>query len=359
LQLADSDKDAGVTEETTLSTPKRGRVGSIALLLLVLLLGFVAWRRGWAAWQARETRIQAAAASAEQRLTALEQRIEVLRRDQRAQIQRTQDAAATNRVLRDEVLGLSQRGALLEDSVSKLADPTRHGAQALRLDEVELLLSQAQQRLTVANDLEGARRAYALADGVLQGVDDPRLLNLRQALAQERAVLDALGNGPHAAINAQLDGFAAALGKLPQRTPDTGIDDRPAWQRALSPLVEVRRTHGDTVMAPSERAAGEAALLIELALARAALERDDTTAFRASIARIEAWLTRLWPDSPALRQRRSELKTLRDVPLRPAQPLLGSTLQQLRLLRNAGVSLPPPVITVSPRLTTPSLKVEP
>ena len=344
-------------EETTLSTPKRGRTGAIVLLLSILLLGFMAWR-GWAAWQARETRIQAAGFSAEQRVTALEQRIEALRRDQRAQIQRLQDAAATNRVLRDEVLGLSQRGALLEDSVSRLADPTRHGAQALRLDELELLLSQAQQRLTIANDLEGARRAYTLADGVLQGVDDPRLLNLRQALAQERAVLDALGNGPHAAIAAQLEGFTAALDKLPQRTPDTDLAARPAWQRALAPLVEVRRTQGDTVIAPGERAAGEAALQIELALARAALERDDSTAFRASIVRIETWLARLWPDSPALCQRRAELKALRGVALRPAQPILGSTLQQLRLLRNAGVSLPPPVITVGPQSSAPGPKVE-
>jgi uroporphyrin-3 C-methyltransferase len=346
-----------VTEETTLSTPKRGRTGSVVLLLLMLLLGFMAWR-GWAAWQARETRIQAASLGAEQRVTALEQRIEALRRDQRAQTQRLQDAAATNRVLRDEVLGLSQRGALLEDSVSKLADPTRHGAQALRLDEVELLLSQAQQRLTVANDVQGARRAYTLADGVLQGVDDPRLLNLRQALAQERAVLDALGNGPHAAIAAQLDGFATALGKLPQRASDTGIAERPAWQRALAPLVEVRRTQGDTVIAPTERAAGAAALQVELALARAALERDDDAAFRASIARIDAWLSRLWPDSPALRQRRAELKALRGAILRPEQPVLGSTLQQLRLLRNAGVSLPPPVITLGPQSSAPSPEVE-
>lgn len=346
-----------MTEETTLSTPKRGRTGSIALLLAVLLLGFVAWR-GWAAWQARENRIQATAAGAEQRMAAMEQRIEALRRDQRAQTQRIQDAAATNRVLRDEVLGLSQRGALLEDSVSKLADPTRHGAQALRLDEMELLLSQAQQRLTVANDVEGARRAYALADGVLQGVDDPRLLNLRQVLAQERAVLEALGNGPHAAIATQLEGFSAALDKLPQRTPDTDTANRPAWQRALSPLVEVRRTQGDTVIAPSERAAGEAALQIELGLARAALERDDTAAFRASIIRIDAWLPRLWPASPALRQRRAELKALRGAPLRPEQPILGSTLQQLRLLRNAGVTLPPPVISVGPQSPTPGPKVE-
>ena len=99
-------------------------------------------------------------------------------------------------MLRDELLGIGQRAALLEDSVAKLADPERHGAQALRLDEVELLLSQGQQRLQIAGDLDGARRAYALAGGVLDGIDDPAYLSLRQALAQERAALDALGADP-------------------------------------------------------------------------------------------------------------------------------------------------------------------
>ncbi len=337
-----------MTEETISSTSKRGRTGWIALLLALLLLGLLGWR-GWAMWQAREARAQASAAEAEQRIGALEQRIDALRRDQRAQTQRILDAAATNRVLRDEVLGLSQRGALLEDSVSKLADPTRHGAQALRLDEVELLLSQAQQRLAIADDLDGARRAYTLADGALQGIDDPRLLNLRQALAQERAALDTLGNGPHAAITRRLDAFAAGLEKLPDRAP-AAEGQQAAWQRLLSPLVEVRRTESKTIIAPTERAAGQAALQIELSLARAALERDDAAGFRAAVVRMDQWLTRLWPDSPALRQRRDELKTLRSTALQPSLPVLGSTLQQLRQLRNSGYTLPlpPAVATPSP-----------
>ncbi|KAF1709138.1 hypothetical protein CSC73_07500 [Pseudoxanthomonas sacheonensis] len=330
------------------TAPKRGRIGSIALLLALLLLVLLGWR-GWAMWQAREARAQASAAENEQRIGALEQRIDALRRDQRAQTQRILDAAATNRVLRDEVLGLSQRGALLEDSVSKLADPTRHGAQALRLDEVELLLSQAQQRLAIADDLDGARRAYALADGALRGIDDPRLLNLRQALAQERAALDTLGNGPHAAVARRLDAFAAGLEKLPDRAP-AAQGQQAAWQRLLSPLVDVRRTESKTIIAPTERAAGQAALQIELSLARAALERDDAAGFRAAIVRMDQWLTRLWPDSPALRQRRDELKALRTAVLQPSLPVLGSTLQQLRQLRNSGHSLPltQPVATPSP-----------
>ena len=348
-----------MTEETIRPTPSRSRTRLLVSLVVLALLGVLGWR-GWATWQARETRSQAESVAVGQRIAALEQRIEALRRDQRAQTQRIQDAAATNRILRDEMLGLSQRGALLEESVSRLADPTRHGAQALRLDEVELLLSQAQQRLAIAEDLDGARRAYALADGALQGVDDPRLLNLRQALAQERAAIDVLGAGPHAAAALQLETFAAALAKLPERAPEVEAARRPVWQRMLSPLVEVRPTRANTLVAPTQRMAGQAALQIELALARAALERHDVPAFHAALARIQAWLPRLWPDSPQLRQRRSELGSLMRAKLQPEVPVLGSTLQQLRAVRNANVR-PPPSLPVAPSAATlpdPSPKVE-
>ena len=332
-----------MTEQTLPSPKRRGNRGLLVALAIVLVAGLAGWR-GWVAWQARETRAQAEVQDAEQRVVALEQRLEALRRDQRAQTQRIQDAAATNRVLRDEVLGLSQRGALLEDSVAKLADPNRHGAQALRLDEVELLLSQAQQRLAIAGDLEGARRAYALAAGALQGMDDPRLLNLGQTLAQERLALESMGNGPRAALALQLESFATALAKLPQRAPELDTTGRPTWQRLLAPLVEVRPTTDKVAIAPSVRAAAEAALQIELALARAALERNEAAGFHAALSRIEAWLPQLWPDSPALQQRRAELKALRAAPLQADVSVLGSTLQQLRLIRNSGAPLPAPAL---------------
>lgn len=332
-----------MTEDS--ATSKRGGRSLAIVMVVVLLLGLAGWR-GWTAWQARAGQAQAKALADEQRAVALEQRLEALRRDQRTQAQRIQDAAATNRVLRDEVLGLSQRGALLEDSVSRLADPTRHGAQALRLDEVELLLIQAQRRLEIANDLDGARRAYALAAGALQRVDDPRLLNLRQALAQERSALDALGSGPQAAVSAGLDRLAASLAALPRRSSGPGNAERPAWQRALAPLVEVRPTAGLVAVAPSDRAAGEAAIQLELTLARAALERDDAAALHGALDRIGAWLPRLWPESASLQQAQNELRSLRAAPLQPELPVLGSTLLQLRQLRDRGISsiaLPAPV----------------
>ena len=181
-----------MTDAPDVSTPRRRPLWPWLLLALAAL---AAWG-GWTAWQARQHAALRAAGDAEQRLSALEERLASLRREQRSQAQRLQQADATNRLLRDELLGLGQRAALLEDSVSKLADPDRHGAQALRLDEVEMLLGTAQQRLQLAGDLDGARRAYALAAGMLSGIDDPAYLSVRQTLGQERAALDALGGDP-------------------------------------------------------------------------------------------------------------------------------------------------------------------
>ena len=320
-------------------TPGAGRL--IALAILVLVVGLAAWR-GWAWWQARGEGRRDEQAMTVQRLEALEARAEALRRDQRAQAQRLLDAAATNRVLRDEVLGLGQRGALLEESVAKLTDPDRHGAQALRLDEVELLLSLAAQRLEIAHDPAGARRAYALAAGVLDGLDDHRLLNLKQALAQERVAVDALGAGARADAFARLDSLADAITDLPRQAPTAAPGQvRPAWQRWLAPLVDVRPSRDTTLVAPDQRAAADVALQIEIGLARAALERGDDTAYRAALTRVDAWLPRLWPDSPARRQVHARLRTLQQAqaPARPTE--VGSTLQQLRALRSAGMQLRP------------------
>lgn len=345
-----------MNDDDSTSTPRRRGYGGLILLLLALgLLGLGAWR-GWVWWQVRDAQAQAEA-EAVQRIAALEARVESLRRDQRAQTQRIQDAAATNRVLRDEVLGLSQRGALLEESVAKLTDPNRHGPQALRLDEAEFLLSQASQRLTIAGDLEGARRAYALAAGTLDGLDDHRLLNLKQVLAQERAAIDELSMLPKAALSAELDRFAAALTKLPREAaPSPSQARRPAWQRLLAPLVDIHPSTSGTIIAPSERTAGEAALQIEISLARAALEQNDAEGFRAALNRIDTWLPRLWPDSSALRQVRAQLEKLRAAPLQPDLPVLGSTLQQLRAVRNAH---PQPLSPASPASTADSSEVQP
>lgn len=314
---------------TASRTPRRGgRVWLLLLLLVAVGGGF------WYSDQQRTKRERASDIESAQRLEALESRLDRLRGDVRGHSQRLQQADATNRVLRDELLGMGQRAALLEDNVAKLADANRQGAQALRLDEAELLLTLGLQRLQLAADLDGARRAYALAAGVLDGVDNPGFLNLRQTLTQERAALDALNADPRRTTLQRLDALAEKLpdpAVLPRAlTPSANA---PWWDRVLARLVSVRRTDAPTALASDDRSAGDVALQLELTLARTAIERRDVTALRAALERADAWLLRLWPASPQRRALQNELKTLRDAPLALDIPTLGSTLEQMRAQR--------------------------
>ena len=299
------------------------------LWALFALLLVVAGMFGWQHWQARE---QQQRSLAEQQRTALDARVDTLLQAQRAQAQRLQQAEATNRVLRDELLGIGQRAALLEDSVSKLADPDRHGAQSLRLDEIELLLGIGQQRLRLDDDIDGARRALALAAPLLDGLDDPAYLNLRQTLAQEQAALQALGADPRIHANALLERIADGIAGSAPPQPAPSLRE-PWYQRLLGRLVHRQPTASAGLQQRPDRDAALAALQVEFSLARAAVERRDTAGFHNALTRIDGWLQRLLAGSAGLPQKRRLLAELQALPLRMESPLAGTSLQQLRALR--------------------------
>lgn len=309
--------------------PGRSRAGGLLLLLLfAIALAAAAWY-GLQQWRSQQARI---AEQALQLREAEQARIDALRNAQQAQAQRLQQAEATNRVLRDELLGIGQRAALLEDSVSKLADPDRHGAQSLRLDEIELLLGIGQQRLQLADDVDGARRALALAAPLLAGIDDPAYLNLRQTLAQEQAAMEALGADPRVHANALLERLMTGVQAAP--SAGTASDARAPWyERLLARVIRVQPTAGSGLQQRPDREAALAALQVEASLARAAIERRDGAALGIALARIDAGLQRLLAGSPALPQKRRVVAELRALPLRADSPLSGTTLQQLRALR--------------------------
>jgi uroporphyrin-3 C-methyltransferase len=306
------------------STPRRAIVPWLLVIALAGALGVGAWQ-----WQARETHREAEAADAQARLAALEARLDALRLAQRGQQGRLQHADATNRVLRDELLALGERAALFEDALARLAQREAAGRQALRLDEVESLLAAGVQRAQLMGDLDGARRAYALAAGVLDSLADPALTDLRQTLAHERAALDASGVDPRTHALAQL----AALGRAVSASPPASIaaaDAPPGWRRMLGALVDVRPTASAAPPRAVDRAAWQAALQLELALARAAAERRDAPAFRAALSRTDLALRTLWPASPARERALARLRALSTHALSPTLPALGTTLQQLR-----------------------------
>ncbi|QNP42126.1 uroporphyrinogen-III C-methyltransferase [Lysobacter terrestris] len=298
-------------------------------LVALAVLAFAGYA-GWRQWHAHE---RADAEAAQQQVAALSERLNTLRAEQRSHARRLQQADSLNRVLRDELDGITQRAALLEASVERLADPDRHGAQALRLDETEMLLTLGGQRLQIAGDLDGARRAYALAAGVLEGIDDPAYLSLRQTLLQERTALDALGADPKVKAIARLDAYAQDVTAPAQRDATARASTAPWWRRAFGNLLQVQPTDRAVAVQAADRAAALAGLQLEISLARVAAERRDAPGYRDALRRADTWLQRLAPDSQALAQQRAQLQALAALPLSLTVPTLGSTLQQLRQLR--------------------------
>lgn len=301
------------------------------LLVLLLVAGALGYGGYW--WRLHQASDLAQAGDVEARLESLNQRLASLRGDQGVQAKRLQQAMATNRILRDELLGLAERSALIEDSFARYSDPDRDGPQALRLDEAEMLLSLGQQRLQIAGDLDGARRSYALAAGVLDAIEDPAYLDLRQTLGQERAALDAVVEEPRATVLARLDHWTTALGTRPVEEAVTDTSTQPWWKRAFIGIVEVRDLDQAPALDPDQRADAQVGLQLEITLARAAAERRDTAAYRAALARAERWLDRLTSSPGTSASARAELREIAAMPLSLPFPTLGTTVAQLRQLR--------------------------
>ncbi len=328
-------------------TPSARRAfGALGWLLLVAVLaagGYGAWR-GWLALRpALDEGPDLSPEALDARLLAAEQALVSLRRTHQGLDQRLTDTTARTGLLRDEVLGVGQRAAILEDSLRDLTAQAGEGREALRLDEVELLLSLAQARLAVAGDLDGAVRATVLARDTLEQLTAPQYISLRQTLGQELAALRALPTDPRLQAVAELDALQLSLPNLASRAPGAVSASAPAgsaWQRLLDSVVQVRPSSTQDLIAPADRASGEAALELELALTRSALDRRDQAGFRSGLGRMDAWLQRLYAEDDALRERRQRLAALAELTLAPELPLQGASLQQLRDLRR-GRSLAP------------------
>src|SRR5690606_5061313 len=129
-------------------------------------------------------------------------------------------------------------------------------------------------------DAAGAARAFALADDVLAGLDDPSFAGLRQTVAEELALLRAAPAGPRQRILARLDTLIPTIERLPARTAQDNLlaegGDASTLRSILARLVTVRRVdQGGASLSPSRIAAQRAALDLELGVARAAAERGD------------------------------------------------------------------------------------
>jgi uroporphyrin-3 C-methyltransferase len=320
--------------------PRRAGWGWLILLVLVAAAAVIGWqywnqlRDGERRAESREQTI----ATLQRRLDDLEAAHESTRRAQRALETRAGDNAATNKVLREELLGMGERASLLEDAVARLAENRLRGEMILRLNEAEFLLMLGEERLRMFGDAPAAIQAYNLTDAALAGLDDPVLATLRQTLAQELLALRSIPNDVRPTLRAELTRLAESVGELPASrvgaVASTDANDS-RLMRLLSQLVTIRRLDArDALLGPAQREAALAALRLQLEQAQAALARPDAAAYTHALNQAQISMTRLFDaDDAAVVRTQATLDRLRSAVLLPELPVLGATLRELRGLR--------------------------
>lgn len=286
-----------------------------------------------------EWRAEADALSA--RTDAMHRQVETLRSDYKVLDDRLKDLGQTHRVMRDELLASTERAASIEDAVARLSDERMRGDLMLRLNEIESLLLAGGQRLRLAQDLDGAKLAYAMAAQVLDSVDDPLYASLREPLASERALLDSVASDPVTAIRHRLQQVLSQLEPLPLRDrggSDASVLGEDTWLgKTLSKVLTVRRLDAASLRVPRD-AQPAARLLLTQQIERAisAAERRDEATFRDALAAAAALSDALFdPADAGVQAVIAELDGLSQQGLAWSLPNLGASLTELRALRGA------------------------
>ena len=269
--------------------------------------------------------------SVDQRLLIAEENVAQLKRERSALQQKLSDAANRTNLLRDEVLGVSERAGLIEESIHNLSQIEHSAQDTLHINESILLLSIANERWQLSNDLAGAIKATELARLSIDSLKDPQWVNLRQTLAQELTAYRDLPPDPSAKAKGELDALEALLPQLVSLSGQ-GINTKTSeygMTRLLNAMIRIQPSGQQTLISPSERSAAKTALELEITNARLAIQVRNSADFKASIIRINQWLARLYADTPALKEQRKRLLLIANIPLNRSAPLAGSSLAAL------------------------------
>lgn len=264
---------------------------------------------------------------------------------------RQTDMAGTAQRNANELAQLGSRIDAHDQIVGQLKEELTGGRAHFELAAIEQLLLLANDRLQIARDVPSAIIAIDEADLRLAALKEPRLFPVRQALAKEKAALQAvtLPDYPGAALT--LSSLVERAPRLPlmARAPSRYAavaepvlvpDDARWYQRvgasvreALSSLFTVHRDNGPSprLLDAEQETLVVQVLALKLEGARVALLRGDTTSFRDLCESASNWLdTYFQKDDPSVAAAHAELERLQPLELSPPLPDISRSLGLLR-----------------------------
>ncbi|HWT16825.1 MAG TPA: uroporphyrinogen-III C-methyltransferase [Patescibacteria group bacterium] len=319
--------------------PARSGRGALMLAAVALVVALATAAALWYVIDGVDRAVQEREALL-RRVVLVEEENAQMRRQTSALTRRLDDDDALDRSLRDEVLGVSERAALLEQAIKRVSENRMDSVSELRLNQAELLLSAGIERLNLFQDAAAAATALRLADSELARLEDPRYAGVRQTLAQEIAALDAVPTQARTDALILLADLRTRLATLPLRSdPSNPTGAAPAMGRLetlLRGLVRVRRVtpREAGMLGPLGADTLRAVIALDLLHAEEALRQHQVARFQTLVAQARDALAFGFDlDADSTRDVRLKLATLaahKPVPW----PDLGASLDQLVNLRH-------------------------
>ena len=311
---------------------------------------------GAAAWYAMHYRLAPQAASLITRLTALEQQVGSSANSTGALDQRIQQLEQRTTTHTDDLAAIRAVQEAVTQSVNGLTTQLHARDQASVLANVEDLISFAEQRLSLAQDVVGAQIALNAALTRLHADAEPAQIVLHDQLKHDLAALDAVVVPAVAALARQLAAASAAVDTLPLQpvakthasaaaTAPATIDDwrglaAAMWHDLLS-LVEIKNADQlDTVLfEPQLRNFMLQNLKLELASARLAVLARDSANLHTSVELITDQLQRYFvTEDAAVRSLLDTLAAARTADLAPSLPSMAESLAAVRTARHSAAA---------------------
>lgn len=314
---------------------------ALVVLAIVAGAGFELYRRGKPMLEERDQRI----AALEQALTRSAANTENLRA-------RTSDLLAAQQRSAGDVARFAERLDAQDQTVGMLREEVGGGRVRVQLAVIEQLLMLANDRLQLGREIPTTIAALEAADARLAALKDPRLFAVREAIAQERAALQAVPAVDEVGAALMLSGLIDRAPRLPLSaqaptrftaeapTPDALPEDASAWtrawaavKRAVSSAFTIRRAEGPSpqLLGEEQSALVRQMFALKLEAARLALLQRNATSLREICASASRWLDDYFrADDPAVIAAHADLQRLQALQLSPPLPDISRSLQLLR-----------------------------
>lgn len=308
----------------------------VALLSLVVAVA-AAGGGGWLWWEKQ---------ALEQRLVQLEQTVVSPRQLERRHEDVVQRLAALEADWRDA-----------EAVLETLRPLAREGRSAWLRAEALWLLRVADHNLRLGGEPQRSMEALKLADERLRMLDEPELVGVREALAEDLAELEAMPRPDRDGMVLRLASLARQSAQwplrrpeqpqarlsLPEEAPEVAVDEQqPTWQRLLKSLGEVARglvvirRHEEPLaplLPPEQAYFTRLNAALQLDALRLAVLRGDAHLFSAQLTQARDWIeTHFDPADESVAAALETLGAWQDVNIDPAPPEPVRALQRLQRL---------------------------